>query len=74
MYLVCDHDPPGSKTYLIVAQVINDMKSDHTRTEFWRNVKELASVLATGSPDHARADQARAYFLAGSGGIKHWRR
>lgn len=66
----CDHDPPGSGAFLIVAWVINDMKNDHDRIEFVRNIKALADVLATGAPDPQKADAVTSLFS----GLNHWRR
>lgn len=66
----CDHDPPGSNNYLVVAWLLNDMKNDHTRVEFYRNVRALAEIIAHGAPDIAAAERHHDSFS----GISHWRR
>lgn len=66
----CDHDPPGSGRFLVVAWVINDMKNDHDQEEFIRNVRALVGILVSGKPDPALADAAYNGFSA----LKHWRR
>ena len=68
--LSCDHDPPGSANFLVVAWLINDMKNDHERGEFYLNVGRLAEMIQTGSPDHKLADRYRESFA----GLRHWRR
>lgn len=66
----CDHDPPGSDTYLVVAWLVNDMKNDHDREEFYRNIKNLAKIVGGGRPDPALADKHYDDFAK----IRHWRR
>ena len=66
----CDHDPPGSDTYLIVAWLINDMKNDHDRDEFYRNILNLSRIIAAGQPDPKLADACHDDFAL----IQHWRR
>lgn len=66
----CDHDPPGSDTYLVVAWLINDMKNDHNRDEFYRNVTKLAKIVADGRPNVELADRFHNDFAS----IRHWRR
>lgn len=68
--LTCDHDPPGSPHVLIVAWVINDMKNDHDRQEFYRNVQCLAEMVKGSSPRPDLADKYEANFS----NMKHWRR
>lgn len=66
----CDHDPPGADTYLVVAWLVNDMKNDHDRDEFYRNIKNLAKIVGEGRPDPALADKYHDDFA----NIRHWRR
>jgi hypothetical protein len=66
----CDHDPPGSNTFLVVAWLINDMKNDHDRSEFYRNVQNLSRIISTGQPDPTLADQHHNDFA----NVQHWRR
>lgn len=66
----CDHDPPGSDTYLVVAWLINDMKNDHDRDEFYRNAQNLAKIVSKGRPDTVLADTMQDDFA----NIRHWRR
>ena len=66
----CDHDPPGSGNYLVVAWVINDMKNDHDKTEFLRNVGFLAKILMNGSPDTKLADKYEINFS----NLRYWKR
>jgi hypothetical protein len=68
--LTCDHDPPGSGNFLVVAWLINDMKNDHDRSEFYRNISALAEVIGNGTPCIELADKYHASFA----NIKHWRR
>jgi len=68
--LTCDHDPPGSGKCLVVAWLINDMKNDHTREEFERNVRSLAKILSGPAPNHRTADAYHSRFET----IEHWRR
>ena len=66
----CDHDPAGSDTYLVVSWLINDMKNDHDRDEFYRNVTKLAQIVADGRPNVELADRFRDDFAS----IRYWRR
>jgi hypothetical protein len=66
----CDHDPPGSDNYLVVAWIINDMKNDHDRYEFYRNIGRLAEIIKSGSPDPIVADKYHDDFAT----IRWWRR
>lgn len=66
----CDHDPPGSDSYLVVAWLINDMKNDHDRDEFYRNVLNLSQIISDGQPDPQLADECHDDFAL----IRHWRR
>lgn len=68
--ITCDHDPPGSASFFIVAWVINDMKSDHNRDEFRRNVSALASIFKTPLENYTQIDRERENFANISG----WRR
>ena len=68
--MTCDHDPPGSDTYLVVAWLINDMKNDHDRDEFYRNVIHLAEIVAAGQPNAELADRFHEDFSS----IQYWRR
>jgi hypothetical protein len=66
----CDHDPLGSANFLIVAWLINDMKNDHGRNEFYENVKKLAAIVQSNSPNHQLADKYQDSFA----NLLHWRR
>lgn len=68
--LTCDHDPPSSGKCLVVAWLINDMKNDHTREEFERNVRSLAEILSGPALNHRMADAYHSRFEK----IEHWRR
>ena len=68
--LSCDHDPPGSASFLVVAWLINDMKNDHDRDEFHTNVMRLAEIIKGGTPDKDLADTYGESFA----NLKHWRR
>ena len=80
LYITLDHDYPAGKgankkvEYLAVAQVINDMKSDHSKIEFWRNIKALAEITKGGTPDHDIAKKHRKKFLHAKSGISGWSR
>jgi hypothetical protein len=54
----------------VVAWLINDMKNDHERTEFYTNLARLAEIVQAGSPDLDLADKYRDSFAR----LKHWRR
>lgn len=68
--LSCDHDPPGSANFLVVAWLINDMKNDHERQEFYVNVVRLAEIVRDGKPNTRLADAYCDSFAS----LKHWRR
>jgi hypothetical protein len=68
--LSCDHDPPGSANFLVVAWLINDMKNDHGRDEFYANVMKLAAMVSGGGPNPVLADKFQDSFA----NLRHWRR
>ena len=66
----CDHDPPGSMKFLVVAWVINDMKNDHDRVEFYRNIQNLSVIMESGNPNPVVADK----FIGDFKELKYWKR
>ena len=66
----CDHDPSGSMEFLVVAWVINDMKNDHDRDEFYKNIQNLAVITESGKPDPLLANG----FICDFKELKHWKR
>lgn len=75
LYPTLDHIVPGTANWTVAASVFNDMKNDHTRQEFVRNILVLAQILSEEpARGHELADRFVSVFRRGADGISNWHR